>query len=406
MNGDILSDTIDAVLRGEPLSFPSQDTATAQPPVKPPALAAEPQIIERFKQEARFRGLVGEERNAAVLYLVLTSRLLERQVSAGVKGHSSSGKSFTVETVVKFFPADAVVEFTAMSEKALIYSNREFKNRTIVIYEITGLREGVEDDLTSYFVRTLLSEGKLDYEVTVKDKAGGFTTKRIVKEGPTNLVFTTTKTRVHPENETRILTLQSDDSTAQTRRVLREIAKESNGGGGVEEWVELQSWLTTAEHRVTIPYSELLAELIEPIAVRLRRDFGALLSLIRSHAVLHQQTRSKDDHGRIIATIDDYAVVRDLIADTISDGLEATVPDTVRETVAAVEALADAEGVMARKIAQHLDIDKSNASRPATDGRGFGLRAKPRGPTRETGAVDRRRSASRGCRTASRSGRA
>ena len=342
-----------------PLSLPSHNVATAQPP----PLASERRILDRFKGEVRSRGLVGEERNATVLYLVLTSRLLERQVSAGLKGHSSSGKSYMVETVVEFFPDDAVVVFTAMSEKALIYSKRDFRHRTLVIYEITALREGVEDDLTSYFVRTLLSEGRLDYEVTVRQKDGNFSTKRIEKEGPTNLVFTTTKTKVHPENETRILTLHSDDSTEQIKRVLAEIASEGNGKRDLVEWRQLQTWLADAEHRVTIPYAKAVAEQVPPIAVRLRRDFGSLLSLIKAHAMLHQQNRCKDDRGQIIATTEDYAVVRELIADVISDGLEATVPGTVRATVTAVEALKNDGGVMARAIAEHLHIDKSNASR-------------------------------------------
>ena len=72
----------------------------------------------------RSRGLVGEERNAAILFLAITSQHLDKPVSVGVKGHSSSGKSFTVETVVRYFPEESVVEFTAMSERALVYSTR------------------------------------------------------------------------------------------------------------------------------------------------------------------------------------------------------------------------------------------------------------------------------------------
>lgn len=337
---------------------PPQDSATAQPP----SLASEPRILDRFRDEVRARGLVGEEKNACILYLVLTSRLLDRQVSAGVKGHSSSGKSYTVETVVRYFPDDARIVFTAMSEKALIYSAQEFKNRTLVIYEITALREGVEDDLTSYFVRTLLSEGRIDYEVTVRDKDGSWTTKRIEKEGPTNLIFTTTKTRVHPENETRVLSLETDDSTEQTKRVLREIASEASTHE-VDQWLALQGWLKNANHEVTIPFASELAEKIPPIAVRLRRDFSSLLALIRSHAVLHQMTRERDEKRRIVATIEDYGVVRELIIDSISAGLEATVAPIVRQTVETVSTLANAEGVTATAVARVLKIDKSNASR-------------------------------------------
>lgn len=294
---------------------------------------------------------------------MLTSRLLDKQVSAGVKGHSASGKSYTVETVAKMFPRDAYLEFTAMSERALVYSTEEYAHRTLIVYEITALREGVEDDMTSYFVRSLLSEGRIDYAVTVRGKDGGFTTKKIVKQGPTNLIFTTTKTQVHAENETRILSLATDDSREQTARVLLEIAAESGGGRELEEWHELQRWLAEQDNRVTIPYGRRLAEQVAPVAVRLRRDFASLLALIRAHAVLHQASRDRDDDGRIIATVDDYAVVRELVADTITEGVGQTVPKTVRDTVAAVAALASEEGVTLRSIAEELKLDKSNASR-------------------------------------------
>ena len=159
---------------------PPNNSATAQPRRSQavPALARLPRILDAVADEVRSRGLVGEERLARTLYLVLTSRLLDKQVSAGVKGHSASGKSYTVETVTRFFPPEAYLEFTAMSERALVYSAEEYAHRTLVVYEVTALREGVEDDMTSYFVRSLLSEGRIDYEVTVRDKEGGVSPPR------------------------------------------------------------------------------------------------------------------------------------------------------------------------------------------------------------------------------------
>jgi Domain of unknown function (DUF3854) len=328
-----------------------------------PAIALLRRILDRFADEVRARGLVGEERLAQTLYLVLTSRLLDKQVSAGVKGHSASGKSYTVETVTKFFPPWSYLEFTAMSEKALVYSTEEYAHRTLVVYEVVALREGVEDDMTSYFIRSLLSEGRIDYEVTVRDADGGFTTKHIVKEGPTNLIFTTTKTKVHAENETRILSLGTNDSREQTARVLREMADEGRKLGDLSVWQDLQRWLASAVHRVTIPYARALVERIPPVAVRLRRDVGSLLALIRAHAVLHQATREKDEQGRIVADLDDYAVVRELVADVMAEGVGATVSETVRETVEAVAAIAPTEGIQLRPLAERLNLDKSNVSR-------------------------------------------
>jgi DNA-binding transcriptional ArsR family regulator len=102
---------------------------------------------------------------------------------------------------------------------------------------------------------------------------------------------------------------------------------------------------------------------IPPVAVRLRRDVGLLLALIRSHALLHQATRDRDRQGRIIADLDDYTVVRDLVADIMAQGVGATVSETVRQTVEAVAAIAPPSGVELRPLAEKLGLDKSNVSR-------------------------------------------
>jgi hypothetical protein len=349
---------------------PSDSTATPQHSWSGvvPGVAQLHDILSKVVEEVQSRGLVGEEKLAKTTYLMLTSRLLDKQVSAAVKGHSSSGKSYTVEAVTKFFPPEAFLEFTAMSEKALVYSSEEYAHRTIVIYEVTAMREGVEDDMTAYLIRSLLSEGRIVYDVTVRDPNGGFTTQKITKEGPTNLIFTTTKTRVHAENETRVLSLTTNDSTDQTAQVLLAIADEDNGDNSLDEWIDLQRWLASehAEHRVTIPYAKELARLVPPVAVRLRRDFGAVLALVRAQAMLHQLNRNRDDQGRIIATIEDYHVVRELVADVVTEGAGRTVSDTVRETVAAVVELTHGLRVMGtsvQAVATHLGIDKSNAGR-------------------------------------------
>ena len=63
-----------------------------------------------------------------------------------------------------------------------------------------------------------------------------------MKEGPTNLIFTTTQTRVHAENETRVLSIYTDDSRNQTKKVMREVAKEPQPVDRAE-WIQLQEWL-------------------------------------------------------------------------------------------------------------------------------------------------------------------
>ncbi len=123
---------------------------------------------------------------------------------------------------------------------------------------------------------------------------------------------------------------------------------------------------STGDNNIVVPYADSLAELIPPVSVRLRRDFPLLLSLIRSHALLHHVSRERDLEQRIVATLDDYAVVRELVADLISEGVEASVSDTMRETVEAVRLRRQEVGtansggrVTFATVATLLDLDKS-----------------------------------------------
>lgn len=278
---------------------------------------------------------------------------------------------------------------TAMSERALIYMKEDFKHRTLVIFEAVALREQKEQkesNLTAYFVRSLLSEGRLAYPVTVRGKDGGYTTKTIVKEGPTNVILTTTATELHGENETRMLSVPTNDSREQTKAIMQRLAQGKPAPFDFAPWHALQHWLTTAEHRVTIPYAAYLAETIPPLAVRLRRDFKTLLRLIETHAVLHQCSRERDAEGRIVANTDDYYVIRELIEDLIASGIGATVPATVRETVEAVSVLNEGEGASVKAVAHKLKLDRSAAARRLKSARSLGfvvnLEEKPGRPGR------------------------
>ena len=79
------------------------------------ALLAAPDILEAFAGLCRSMGLVGEEHTVKLLYLALTSRLLERPISVVVKGPSSGGKSYTVESVLRAFPPSAYHALSAPS---------------------------------------------------------------------------------------------------------------------------------------------------------------------------------------------------------------------------------------------------------------------------------------------------
>jgi hypothetical protein len=304
------------------------------------AIARAPKILDLFTDDLEAAGVAGDRRAAKLLYLVLTSRFLARPVSVAIKGPSSAGKSFLTDRVLMFVPKTAYYALTAMSERALLYSPTSLQHRMIVMYEAAG----IGSEFSNYILRSLMTEGVLRYATVEKSKDGRHESRTVECEGPTGLIVTTTAVRLHHENETRLLSVTIGDSREHTRAILQRQAaaaedatEEPAFAHGIERWHALHEWLALGDHRVVIPYATALSELIPPVGIRLRRDFPALLSLIKAHALLHQKSRKRTRRGVVIANIEDYRVVRRLVADLVSHGLDTAVPYTIRDTVRAVK---------------------------------------------------------------------
>ena len=324
-------------------------------------LATQDQLLDLFVKDLHRMGVTGEEKATKQIYLALTSRLLQRPVSTAIKGPSSGGKSHVLTTTLKFFPDEAYYALSAMSERALAYSDEPMKNRVLILYEAAGMGS----EFTNYLIRSLLSEGLVKYE-TVEKTNQGLKPRLIEKEGPTGFLTTTTQIKLHKETETRLISIQVTDTQEQTKNILAIQAEQINSDRDLVDlrpWRTLQQWLTLAELRVVVPYAMELAQKIPPVAVRLRRDFPAILSLISAHAILHQATRERDQQGRIIATVEDYAVIKDLVGDSISEGVEVTVSQEIRDTVGAVERVGDPNGITVASVQRVLDLDKSSTWR-------------------------------------------
>ncbi len=246
-----------------------------------------------------------------------------------------------------------------MSDKALAYSQEPLSHRFLVLYESAGLNS----ETATYLLRSLLSEGHIRYE-TVESTKNGLEPRLIERPGPTGLIVTTTALQLHPENETRMLSLTVTDSREQTNSVLMAIADEDKPEVDITEWGAFQEWVAQGGTRVMVPFGKQLASRIPPVAVRLRRDFKIVLTLVRAHALLHRENRSRNPQGRIVAELDDYRIVRELTAAFLAEGAEMSVPETVRETVLAVEELlASHPEVTVNEVAGRLGLDKSAALR-------------------------------------------
>ena len=248
-----------------------------------------------------------------------------------------------------------------MSRRYLFYTEEELAHRIVYVPEWASI---ADDDELVAMLRTLLSEGRIVHGTVEGD--GQRTARRIEKEGPTGLLMTTTAAQVDAEMETRCLSVLTDDTVEQTRRVfetLADLEDEVESPVDFEAWHELQEWIAAhGETRVVVPFVRALAEKMPAGATRLRRDFVTLICLIRAHAILYRAQREQDEHGRIVATIkDDYAPVRDLVAEVIAEGVDAGVSEAMRETVEAVRVLLDegADHVSPSELVPRLGVGQS-----------------------------------------------
>jgi hypothetical protein len=217
-----------------------------------------------------------------------------------------------------------------------------------------------------------MSEGRLEYH-TVQKVGNVMETIVIVKDGPVAFLVTTTKNQLHPENETRMLSLEIDDSEAQTRAVLAKVAEVEGLGATTdvvdfEPWHDFQRWLAIGTTEVVVPYAVALAAAVPPRSVRLRRDLGQVLRAIMAHALLHRDHRDRDERGRIVANLDhDYAVVRDLMHGLLQETSEVKIKETTLETITAVNEvtidMSPEDGATCQAVARVLKLDRSAAHR-------------------------------------------
>jgi phage/plasmid primase-like uncharacterized protein len=330
------------------------------------------------------QAVAGEVNNAKLLYLVATSRLFAKPMHAAIKGSSAAGKSELRRQVLNFFPPEHIISFTALSEKALLYMADGFEHKILSMGEALNPEQFQFQDA---LLRQLMSERRLEYPVVMKQEDGTIVTVTVQKEGPVAFLVTTTRNELNFENETRVVSIEVDESETQTKRVLRKIAESHSGKQPLadellQQWHDYQRWLAAGECRVYLPFAKVLARMIgSTTSIRLRRDFNQLLDAIAAHALLHRdqckRSRRPETEGFVVATIaDDYAAVAKLMAEFLATAAQVKVRKEVTAIVKAVKnltAMRSSVGATSKQVAQKLHIDRSTANRRLAQASELGL---------------------------------
>lgn len=318
------------------------------------------------------QGYGGDPAPALICYLALTSRLLAMRLGAMpvhllLLSQASAGKSYTLMVVLRLLPNEAYHPIPAGSPRVLIYDDAELQHRAVIFGEADSLPAG-EDNPAASAIRNLLQDHYLHYDVTVKDPSTGtFVVKKVRKQGPSVLVTTSTR-RLGHQLDTRVFSLEVDDSREKIAAALEaQTEVELNGAAPLDEaLIAFQGFLQAqAPWDVVIPFVKTLAALIAQRGAgpRIMRDFARLLSLVKSVTVLRQAHRRRDTNGRLVDTIEDYVSIFYLVGPMYEATLTGASKE-LRETVKTIGEMLDrGEQVTATTLATWLGISRGTASR-------------------------------------------
>lgn len=322
--------------------------------------------LDLFRRSLKRRGYAGDTDAPELIHVGFTgSRLLERPLGIAVRGPSSAGKSFAVETVTDYQPEGAVHDMAGVSKRFLAYADLDTAHSYVVIAEASALHD---DGVGATIIRELAWGSQLRYG-TLESTSDGIEDRIIERPGPTGLVTTSTG-ELDEEIATRLVSVHITDGAEQTEAVVQEIAKRAAGSTSdepdLEPWRAASKWLEVAGDReVVVPYARQVADKVPYEDVRMRRDFKQILTVVRAHALMHQLNRDRDAAGQIIATEADYRTAHRLLSGVLAVTMT-SVSDEVREAVEAVGELNEgrpdyARGVSYKELGDEIGLSRQGA---------------------------------------------
>jgi hypothetical protein len=103
------------------------------------AFLTETNLLERTNEAIGKSGLIGEELNRLLMYLIFTSRKREHPLHIISLGNSGTGKTYLQEKVSELIPEEDKLEITVLSENAFYYfGQRELQHKLILIEDLDG----------------------------------------------------------------------------------------------------------------------------------------------------------------------------------------------------------------------------------------------------------------------------
>jgi DNA primase len=332
--------------------------------VKAIRLLRSPRFFQHFLDAIRRVGLVGEKQNALIIFVFGISRLLSHPLNVFVKGPSSSGKNHLVKSGLRFFPKDCVVEITSGSGASWNYLQNDLAHKIVYLQEENASAGNVHP------ARLLISENQLIRMVSVRVSGKGWVTERHVTKGPVACISTTTKDQLKVDDETRHLSVWTDDSPEQTKRILKAQfnKKEDLTDDELKVWHTMQTFLAKRA-KLPIEFKGWVKQVVEDVwtgDVVVRRYFPAFMEACKVVCLLRSFRRDEDlveKEGRLEISFSDYAITSLILNSALSQSIS-YVDDQDRELQKAVARIVDRKkgvGCDGEELAREMKISTDTA---------------------------------------------
>jgi energy-coupling factor transporter ATP-binding protein EcfA2 len=276
-------------------------------------------------------GLIGEENNGLLLFLIFLTRNFDYPLHAVVHGSSGSGKTNLLKTVINTVPDESKHITTALTENVLFYPPYpNFWTRKILMLE------DLDGSLKALLpLREFMSNQEIVKFVTEMDtQSGEHKQKKLQAKGPICIVGATTKENIYEDNSNRSFLIHIDETKAQQRAVMNYQNSLAAGIINLGEIKLKQNILQNLQRlllplKIINPFQPEL-ELPESIFKPLRTN-QHYIQLIKAVTFLHQHQREqeKDEKGQpyITTTLTDIEWANKLSKDSLlrkSDELNGT----------------------------------------------------------------------------------
>jgi hypothetical protein len=172
-------------------------------------------LLQQTTADLQASGIIGEEQNALILHIAMTSRKTNDPISVICLARSGVGKSYLMERVALCIPEEDKKEHTQFTGNSFYYYKREeIRNKTFLIEDLEGAVA------VMFPIRELQSKKRISKTITQKGRDGKLQTNTLVVEGPVCIIACTTKESIYEDNANRSVLIYLDDSKEQDERIM------------------------------------------------------------------------------------------------------------------------------------------------------------------------------------------